>query len=65
MKKKEEFEFKAYVETSARKSNEAKQDDFTKAADADDAISKVFSAHEAFSQVIEMIEKDQQERQQR
>ena len=41
MRKKEEFDFKAYIETSARKCNTAASDNFTEAADSHDAFSKV------------------------
>ena len=53
MRKKENLEFKAYVETSARVSYDAAaNDDFSEAVDAHNAFSKVVDAHEAFSQVI-------------
>ena len=59
MRKKENLDFKAYVETSARVSYDATaNDDSSEAVDANNSFSKVVDAHEAFSQVIKMIEKD-------
>ena len=53
MRKKENLDFKAYVETSARVSNgAAANNDFSEAVGDYDAFSKVVDAHEAFFQVI-------------
>ena len=66
MRKKDELDFKAYVETSARVSNgSAVNDNFSQAVGEHDAFSKVVNAHEAFSQVILMIENDREEKQER
>ena len=53
MRKIEKCDFKAYLETSARVSNDAAaKNDFSEAVDAHNDFSKVVDAHEAFSQVI-------------